>query len=179
MNKTYKLYFIKIYLGIYLKRSWDARSLWRKGTLHVAIIHKLFLRNTFLDRKMFLVEAERSLVKNGVNFLIWFLEILWRKLFLHSEWETPLKSAFFPQYIFWKIMSLSAFFSLHRMFIVTPTKVCKRLRQAFSLRKVFPPGQSQRLCNKLPSSDSPRAKANPGANSVYVIWCEGILFPSP
>ena len=64
--------FVKIYLGVYHKRSWDVRSLWRKVTLHVAIIHKLLLRSTCLYRIRSLIEAERSLVKNGANFLIWF-----------------------------------------------------------------------------------------------------------
>ena len=50
------------------------KELWRKGTLHVAIIHKLLLRSTCLDRTRSLIEAERCHVKNGANFLIWFLE---------------------------------------------------------------------------------------------------------
>ena len=76
MNKTHKLYFINIYLGVYHKRSWDVRRLWKKGTLSVTIVHKLLLRSTSLDRTRSLIETERGLVKNGANFLIWFLETL-------------------------------------------------------------------------------------------------------
>ena len=162
------------------------KELWRKGTLHVAIIHKLLLRSTCLDRTRSLIEAERCHVKNGANFLICFLETLWRKLFLHSEWEMPLKSALFPQYIFWKIMSLSAFFFTSSDIYSNSYKSLWMLNIGLQL---------QELPGKYFSQTSPKGygmsyiaqtvqeqKQTWGTisyTSAYVIWWEEILFPSP